>query len=324
MRGVCDRLWASRALPRRVEAVAADLERPRLGRDCRDLADRCEVLIHAAASIRFDLPLAAARAINVAGAQRMIELARLATDRGLSPRLVHVSTAYVAGRSGGTVSEGPATARPEFRNSYERTKAEAERMVIDADLSAAIARPSIIVGESTTGWTSAFNVVYVPMRAFFAGGLSALPTAGEGLIDLVPVDCVVDGILRLAENPDLTGSFHLASGADAVTVRELSGLVAAEAGVDPVRFQPGGKSGLGEYTDYLEIECRFDTARAAALGVHVPSLEAYLPRILEFADRAEWGRHRIPRRLAAAPPIGAGRGRQRPRAGTALLAGRHG
>src|SRR5450755_2367009 len=38
-----------------------------------------------------------------------------------------------------------------------------------------IARPSIIVGEQASGWTTAFNVLYGPIRALSTGAYRALP-----------------------------------------------------------------------------------------------------------------------------------------------------
>ena len=89
---------------------------------------------------------------------------------GTLRRLVHVSTAYVSGRHAGEFGEQDLDVGQEFRNTYERSKHEAERLLRGADdLPLAVARPSIVVGHSASGWTSAFNVLYWPMRAFERG-----------------------------------------------------------------------------------------------------------------------------------------------------------
>ena len=140
-----------------------------------------DVVCHCAASITFDLPLEEAREINVEGTRAMLELARAAGAR----RFVHVSTAYVAGTySGGSPRTCSGT---EFRNTYEQTKCEAERVVGEvADMEVAIARPSIVMGESDTGWTPAFNVLYWPLRAFARGLFEQVPALPEGRVDVVP------------------------------------------------------------------------------------------------------------------------------------------
>ena len=86
-----------------------------------------------------------------------------------------------------------------FRTQYEQSKFEAERAIGEAaaDLPLLIARPSIIVGDSHSGWTSAFNVIYWPMRAFSRGLMDEVAIDPEGVADIVPVDYVADGLMAL-------------------------------------------------------------------------------------------------------------------------------
>ena len=172
--GVLETLWADPAPYRgRVRAVAGDLTSPGLGIDPAErtaLAEEVGAVLHCAASITFDLPLEEARAINVEGTREMIGFAREAKARGRLERFLHVSTAYVAGAYPGTFGERQLVAGQEFRNTYEQTKWEAEQLVAAADdLAPAVVRPSIVMGESDSGWTPAFNVLYWPLRAFSRG-----------------------------------------------------------------------------------------------------------------------------------------------------------
>ena len=50
----------------------------------------------------------------------------------------------------------------------------------------AIARPSIVMGESDTGWTPAFNVLYWPLRAFSRGLFDEIPALPRAHVDIVP------------------------------------------------------------------------------------------------------------------------------------------
>src|SRR6266508_5414667 len=62
----------------RVVPVAGDLLQPGLGLDPRrrdELSEHVDEVIHAAASVSFGLPLPDARAVNVEGTRRMLELA---------------------------------------------------------------------------------------------------------------------------------------------------------------------------------------------------------------------------------------------------------
>src|SRR4051794_20030427 len=151
----------------RVRALAADLERPGLGLApgaFDALAAEAALVVHCAASISFSLPLEEARRINVGGTSGVLELARAADARGALERLVHVSTAYVAGERVGRVRADERDVGQRHRNTYERTKLEAEQLVARSGLPASVLRPSIVVGDSRTGWTPAFNVIYWPLR----------------------------------------------------------------------------------------------------------------------------------------------------------------
>ena len=109
-----------------------------------------------------------------------------------------------------------------FRNPYERSKFEAERMIREraAGLPLQILRPSIVVGDSRTGRTSAFNVLYGPLKAFARGRIPAIPARRSSPVDIVPVDYVADRVVELAMGgPD--GTFHLVAGRNATTVDRL-------------------------------------------------------------------------------------------------------
>ena len=122
------------AAAERLRAVPADLTAPGLGlsdADRASLAARASTrVVHCAASISFTLPLEEARAINVDGTRRMLDLA--ASCRALE-RFVHVSTAYVRGPRAGRFAEddlggGQRSATPTSRpSSRPRLVAATER-----------------------------------------------------------------------------------------------------------------------------------------------------------------------------------------------------
>ena len=177
---VMAKLWPDPAPYRdRARAVAGDVTADGLGLDAATraaVAEEAGAVMHCAASISFDLPLDEARRINVEGTREIIALAREVKAAGGLERFIHVSTAYVAGITEGTFREDQLDAGQEFRNTYEQTKWEAEHVVNDAsDLDPVIARPSIVMGESGSGWTPAFNVLYWPIRAFSRGLFAEVP-----------------------------------------------------------------------------------------------------------------------------------------------------
>lgn len=211
----------------RVVAVAGDVARERLGLGgAHDgLAARVDEIYHAAASTKFDLDLGEARAVNRDGAAHVLAFARRARAAGGLRRLHHVSTAYVAGGRGGVLAEGDVPAAPEFRNTYERTKWEAEELLDPArcDVPATCYRPSIVVGDSRTGRTLHFRVLYDPMRWVYSGKIAVLPCRPEVRLDVVPVDWVCDALLALAARDDTQGgTYHLTSGPEgALAIGEI-------------------------------------------------------------------------------------------------------
>ena len=317
--------WSDRAI-----AVRGDVTRTWLGMSSarRDwLAERVGRIIHCAASVSFALGLDESRAINVDGTRRVIELAHLCERRGRLDAFVHVSTAYVAGTHPGSFGEADLDVHQGFRNAYERTKFEAERMVRERgrELPVQIVRPSIVVGDSATGWTPAFNVLYAPMKAFSRGAYPAIPARRSSPVDVVPVDYVADSILALAGRPGTT--YHLTASERASSVGELIELGSAAASqrrprvvpptlytrlIHPVLLRRANESRRRVlrrsevYFPYFAMRTRYDNAAARAalapLGIEVPPLAAYFNRLLEYATAAEWGRRPLPRHEIIGPP----------------------
>jgi thioester reductase-like protein len=302
----------------RVRAVRGDLLQPGLGLSTQDrewVIGSVDRIVHCAASISFDLQLREARAINVRGVERVIGLAREIAAGGTLRRVVHVSTAYVSGRHAGEFGEGDLELGQQFRNTYECSKYEAERLLRGVeDLPLAIARPSIVVGHSASGWTSAFNVLYWPMRAFERGLLAEVPARADSIVDFVPVDYVTDGVLALLADEAASGTYNLVAGERALSAGELVALHAAVTGREPVRFvAPTGADGDGpgasglpagaeRFAPYFDVRCRFGDERARALlgraGLARPEPEEYLGRLLAYARRAGWGKRPMSRQAS--------------------------
>lgn len=264
-------------------ALAGDLalEAPRLPREVA-------AVVHCAASVSFTEPLDRARAVNVGGTRRLLQAAaRL-------PRLdrfVHVSTAYVSGHHAGDFGEGDRDLGQRFRNTYERSKLEAETHVAASGLPASIVRPSIVVGDSRTGWTRSFNVLYPPLRAFARGLMARVPADPAGIVDVVPVDHVADVIdAAMRERPRV---LHAVAGDGAVTTSTLAHLAAQAFDRPPPEFvESAGEAGGGLeiYFPYLSVRARFLADGARSLGLEPPPLASYFARLLEYAEAARWGR----------------------------------
>jgi len=318
MGGGADRLIGSR-----VTVVRGDLDRPGLGLSTPDrglVVERCDAFLHCGASVRFDLPLAEARAVNVEGTRAVLHLARERRHCGGLKRIDHVSTAYVAGDRSDLVREGELASRVVHRNSYEQTKYEAELLVREAqaDLPIAVFRPSIVVGESDFGRTSNFNVLYWPLRAYAQGYWRTLPGRRATPLDIVPVDFVRDALLALRRDPATCGrTFHLAAGPEGtMSVGDLLLLIEEffpdrrgvrvvnptwwMSGVHPLleRMTFGRLrrflQSFALYIPYAMGNPRFDNTimrrHLESTGIAAPHVKTYFGRLVEFCIATEWGR----------------------------------
>jgi nucleoside-diphosphate-sugar epimerase len=294
----------------RVTAVRGDVTAPGLGLGSRrdEWATRTGAVLHCAASTSFDLPLDEARAINVDGTARVLDFAVDAQAREGLERFLHVSTAYVAGRYEGTFRERQLDAGQTFRNTYEETKADAESIVTLArELGPAIARPSIVVGESDSGWTPAFNVLYWPLRAFSRGMFKEVPALADGHVDVVPIDYVADSLVHLLGRRE-AGVFNLVSGRNAPRVEELANLASDWFGkphpklVEPIPPEHLGDDQGDVFVPYFDMRVVFDDSRARSVlgpaGIEAPILRDYFGRLMEYAEAARWGKRGMSREAA--------------------------
>ncbi len=305
----------------RVVALAGDVMEPGLGLADPGLADRIAHVFHAAAATRFDLALADARAMNVESTRRVLDFARRALRAGSLVRMHYVSTAYVAGDRTGVLDESAADAPGPFRNAYEQSKWEAERLVREAsgELPATCYRPSIVVGDSRTGATPHFRVLYDPMKWIIYGKTDLLPCHPEVRMDIVPVDYACRAIAALARDPRAEGQvLHVSSGPEAASsIREILDLSAVavnayearnglELSKKPRLVSPddhsdpalealfeAGASLMRSHLPYMLSEQLFDGGSSDALleGVipRCPPLRDYLATLIDYAMERRFG-----------------------------------
>ena len=286
------------ALGGRIRAIAGDVSEPGLGLEpgvAAELRDRVTHIVHAAADLRFDASVEELRRVNVDGVAHVLGFARSA---GRLERLLHVSTAYVAGRREGEVSEDDLTDAYGFGSAYERTKFEAERLLraAEGEVPITVVRPAMIVGDSRTGDIKTFNTFYTPLRLLMSGRLRIVPARRGVPVNIVPVDYVADAIARLTFDAAAEGrTFHLTTPADRLpTAGEVVGFARRVArehlGVRlprpvfvPVGSAIGGRTGR-VLAPYFRERRRFRRDHAdEVLGPEVPDPRDYLPVLLEHA-----------------------------------------
>ncbi len=279
------------------QTLTGDVSRPRFGWDEAALAAVAgdhDLLIHCAATTRFDLTEDAYQAVNVAGTAHAIELAN-AGDMAL----LHVSTAYVCGGRDGAVNEDDPLPTIGFANGYEASKAAGEALVAASGLRFAVARPSIVVGDHATGAIRGFDTIYAAFKLLAEGRVRHMAASSDATLDFVPLDHVAAGIVALAERMKAAsgGRYHLVSG-QPIPVAAFAAAIGAYPRftaptlVPPDRFDPATLPPLerrlyarvaGLYASYFQRDPRFDDARfRAATGLACPTTDAaYLARLID-------------------------------------------
>lgn len=222
------------------EVVAGDVSQPLFGWE-KDAWDRLtaahDLLIHCAATVRFDLDDDTYRRVNTGGAANAIEFAR----SGNMP-ILHVSTAYVCGTRDGPILESDPLPTSGFANGYEASKAAAEKLVRASGIPFAIARPSIVVGESETGRIRQFDTTYAAFKLIAEGRVRHMPARHDATLDFVPLDHVAAGIAALAQNMERAHGLacHLVSGRPIPVQTFADGIGAFPQFHRPVLVDPDG------------------------------------------------------------------------------------
>ena len=177
------------------------------------------VVIHAAADTSFSRSLDHSRFINTLGTYHVAEVA--AECRQLD-RFVFVSTAFVAGRSTGTILERENGCQAGWVNAYEQSKYEAESTVRASALPWTVVRPSTIVCRGTEGDIPQINAVHRALRIYHRGLAAMIPGDRANPVDVVTSNYVSDAITRLALDARASHkTVHLCSGSRALTLGEL-------------------------------------------------------------------------------------------------------
>ena len=281
-------------VPALYRVYQGDVSVPVFGLNAADLGDH-DLLIHCAATTRFDLRDEDYRAVNVAGTAHAIEVAR-ASDMAL----LHISTAYVCGKREGVIREDDPLPQGEFANGYEASKAQGEALVAVSGLRHAIARPSVVVGDSESGAIRTFDTIYAAFKLIAEGRVRHMEASAGATIDFVPIDHVAAGIVALAENMTKAdnGRYHLVS-AQPVPVAMFAAAIGAfpqftaPALVLPHDFDLVALPPLerrlysrvaGLYSSYFQRDPRFNETHFRALtGLVCPPTGAdYLKALIDY------------------------------------------
>ena len=218
-------------LQTRVRIFRGDLTAAQFGlsRDDYDrLIHTTDSVIHCAASLNRKSEKSCLN-VNLRGTLEVLQLAMRVHHYHGMRRFSHVSTVAVAGkRQNEVVTEDRSIEwdRSDY-DPYARTKKFCEHMIrqLLPEVPITIFRPSIVLGDSRRPETTQFDMV----KAFvFLAGLPLLPFRPNDKIDIVNVDFVAGAIAELHQKDSPRyDTYHLSSGRDSQTFRELTRALAA-------------------------------------------------------------------------------------------------
>lgn len=174
----------------------------------RELRGSWDVIVHAAADTRWTMTPAEAVAANVDTVRALEPLV------GPGTHMVHVSTAYSTGLRGSVESES----LDDYRNSYEWSKAHAERLARDVFPQLTIVRPPLIVGRSSDGYAARFTGMYTMLRAITASMVPVIVADADAYFEVVPVDAVAAVISEASQRAGAGETLIVAGGAEALRV----------------------------------------------------------------------------------------------------------
>ncbi|NUU22138.1 MAG: sugar nucleotide-binding protein [Streptomycetaceae bacterium] len=241
--------------------IPVDLAAPRLGLDSSawaDLAARADVVVHAGGRACFDDNADDFHCVNVSGSRRLAELAH---DAGVP--LIHISTAFVdhieAAREAAALLPGDCAARP---LTYLESKLAAERAVAASDALVCVVRPSVVMGDTGTGWTPELQAVHGHIKMLLTG-VHMSACGPHQRLDMVPRDMLAQAVAALANlavrDPSrLPARFQACAGIAAPTCEEFARQVADTARGGGLRlaepeFHDPAKSRLADYPGWTSL-----------------------------------------------------------------------
>jgi thioester reductase-like protein len=294
---------------RRVNVIEGDAAAIDLGLSGAELAALCpkiDVIHHLAQVSYMGADEKLARAVNVGSAREITEVAALCPNLKC---LVYHSTAQVSGDRTGLVLEDDLDKGQAFRNPVEETLARGERIMRSktSKLPIAVVRPTIVVGDSKTGEVDRFDGPYFLILLIVTSPPDIplpLPSRGDALLNLVPVDYYVKAAVAIGRDHRAPGrTFHVGDPAP-LTARRVFDLVATAGGRrSPRGFIPANLTkallrtpGLDRvakspraFMDALATPVNYSFAHTSELladtGIRCPPFESYVEGLVEYVQQ---------------------------------------
>ncbi|MDA8353683.1 MAG: SDR family oxidoreductase [Firmicutes bacterium] len=255
--------------------------------------------LHLAAIYDLAVPKDAAYKVNVKGTDHVNRFVQSLTHL---KRYVYFSTAYVSGTRTGKVTEEDLACGQDFKNHYEETKFEAEKLVRDLKgVPTTIIRPGVVVGDSQTGETEKFDGPYFIFRYLDAMNPFPVPYVGKGEnpFNIVPVDYIIQSTVYLT-HAGKDGTFHLTDPSP-YSAREVYEMIAEELLGKKPRYTIPEKIAKAmmsirmirryfgvekEAISYMSSQSDYDSSWTQSVlregGIHCPDFKSYLPNLVRY------------------------------------------
>ncbi|MEP7039504.1 MAG: SDR family oxidoreductase [Acidobacteriota bacterium] len=217
-----EKLGLSGEVQSRIVILDGDVTRENFALDEKTIArltKELDFIIHTAAVTSLTADEILCESVNVDGTKNALALAENCLKNGKLRRFVHLSTAFVAGAENAShlIPENDLPNAPKHFNFYEKSKYEAEKLVRSAmknGFPASVFRPAMVVGDTETGWTRDFNVIYPLVRILASGYIKIFPADSNGYVHLSPINFVVRAIAESLEKDWTKGeTFNLTANA---------------------------------------------------------------------------------------------------------------
>ena len=182
--------------PDRVQIVGGDLAQAQPFA-CAD-PKSVRRIVHAAAVTRFNVDADTARAVNVSGADKLLQFAQACPS--LESCLM-LSSVYATGLTPGVLQEKPADGREGFANYYEQSKWQAEQLLQEryAQIPWRILRVATVIADNASGTVSQYNAVHNTLKLFFYGLLSLIPGKPSTPLYLITGEMAEEAAYRVME-----------------------------------------------------------------------------------------------------------------------------
>ncbi len=307
---------------KQIHFVTGDLKEKNLG--VTECSGEWDALVHCASSTDFnETNYENLKKTNVEGLHHVLEFAK----EFKIPSFHYVSTAYACGAIEGLVKEEISNP-PQFRNPYEKTKNQAERICVDFckenNIRLTVLRPSIIVGDSKTARTLNFEGPYfffkiisrlshyIQRKRHLLPGPKSIfklkvPVYEGEEQNLVPVDYVAHFIAEVVAKESLEGKIYHITNSEPPTcgdLRQACKKLVPFVGLEPVgdeEIVPENKEealfadNFKAYWPYLKPRIIFDKTNAFQVeeltGLKCPEVNAkLLARFFSYALKTNFGK----------------------------------